>query len=754
MSAFERYLKSIRRRENLRLTIIALLVLFVVFVVVVGGTTLLGLERGFTDTLVWVGRAAAVIVALVLLWVLVVKPWRHTSATKGTALIEEADTAFDGRAETWLNTADKTPGHPFLDPLADDAMRVAERVPKKKVVRTGAIAWPALGLAALLVGGYGFVQYANLAWKNGVSHVLFGWAKTGLVAQRELIVEPGNVQLLAGEDLTVTAKLVGFTRETVSLEVRYAGGEWQSTDVSPVRPDEFEFTLFRVSETLDYRVSAQYAVSEQFSVDVVEPARLEGIQAALIYPDWTELPPREISNARSVSGVKDTQVTLTFTTDKPLNNPTLQLGLNTINMDVNGNEATVSFVITDNSTYQLNDRLLGEEVAISPEHPVNLRGDNPPNVKFLIPGRDVSASPIEEVVVGLEARDDFGLKSVELWYSVNAGDWETLQLSTETLNEHVFYLESMGPENSPLLPGDLISYFARVEDHDQTVETDMLLIDVRPFERRFSQESGGGGGGGSAAPANEGADISKRQKEILLATWNLLRSSESANADTSTQKDNASLLSDMQLRLAEQATTLADRSEARSLTDQGESIREFVDYLREAVESMGPSAENLQALDFEEAIKPQQRALQLLQRAEALFNDIRVNEQSGQGQGQGGQQPGQDMTEMFELEMDLERNQYEQPERAPSPEAAQSEGLDDIFERLAELAKRQQELSEAQRENERLTREERWQQEQLARELEQLQRDLENLEREDGSPSQSPSEGGEQAARWPKRRTR
>jgi len=61
MNAFERYLKSIRRREYTRLLVIATLICVVVFAVVIGATTYLGLERGFTDTLVWVGRFAAVL---------------------------------------------------------------------------------------------------------------------------------------------------------------------------------------------------------------------------------------------------------------------------------------------------------------------------------------------------------------------------------------------------------------------------------------------------------------------------------------------------------------------------------------------------------------------------------------------------------------------------------------------------------------------------------------------------------------------
>ena len=47
--------------------------------------------------------------------------------------------------------------------------------------------------------------------------------------------------------------------------------------------------------------------------------------------------------------------------------------------------------------------------------------DHPPEVKITRPGRDFKASPIEEVTVQVEAKDDFGLKNVELHYSVNGG---------------------------------------------------------------------------------------------------------------------------------------------------------------------------------------------------------------------------------------------------------------------------------------------------------------------------------------------
>jgi len=229
-----------------------------------------------------------------------------------------------------------------------------------------------------------------------------------------------------------------------------------------------------------------------------------------------------------------------------------------------------------------------------------------------------------------------------------------------------------------------------------------------------------------------------------VATWNLQRSVDAADGDTLGMEDNASLLAELQRTLADQARTLADRSERRELVNQGEEIREFVRYLREAADAMEPSAAALETLEFSEAIQPQQRALQLLQRAEALFADIRLTRQE-QGEGGGGAQAGQDMAEMFDLEMDLERNQYEQPDRGGSQQQG-AEQLDDIFEELAELARREELQAERARRQETTAREERWQRQQLERDLERLQRELEQLEQQAEAATGAESEALQEAA--------
>ena len=114
-----------------------------------------------------------------------------------------------------------------------------------------------------------------------------------------------------------------------------------------------------------------------------------------------------------------------------------------------------------------------------------------------------------------------------------------------------------------LVPGDIVSYYAVAKDHNSTVQTDMYFIEVQPFEREFMQSQQGGGMGGGGQQQDE---ISRRQKEILAATWNLIKEKQDAEGRAKAEvRDNAQMLSEIQLTLREQARTLAERTRARQL---------------------------------------------------------------------------------------------------------------------------------------------------------------------------------------------
>jgi len=399
-----------------------------------------------------------------------------------------------------------------------------------------------------------------------------------------------------------------------------------------------------------------------------------------------------------------------------------------------------------------------ELVRLTDDYFIKVLEDGRPEIRFTRPGRDWNASPIEEVTVEVEAKDDFLLEAIELRYSVNGGGWQSVPLPADEQQitaSHVFLLEDMlagadptsGQTGVNLVAGDLVAYYAQATDRHQSTSTDIYFIQVQPFDRRYAQSQQGGGGGGGQNPEQE---ISQRQKEIIVSTWNLIREKTEGRGEISdTTRDNAVLLSGLQTTLSEQARTLADRSRARQLSAD-EQIARFVENMEKAAEAMQPASERLAALDLEAAIQPEQEALQYLLRAEAVFTDMQVSFQQGQGGG-GGSRAGQDLAEMFELEMDLKKNQYETGSSA-SPQS-QSQQADDTMRQLEDLARRQEQLANNMRNQQNLTEAQRWQQEMLRREAEQLQERIDRMQQQSasnsgqqGQQSSSGSQSGEQAS--------
>ena len=105
-------------------------------------------------------------------------------------------------------------------------------------------------------------------------------------------------------------------------------------------------------------------------------------------------------------------------------------------------------------------------VTASPDYVIDMLTDQPPSVSFLKPGRDTRVTSVEEVFTEVEARDDYGVRRLELIYSVNGAPESTLVLQSggqrslrNATGTHTFFLEEWSLE-----PGDFVSYYARATD--------------------------------------------------------------------------------------------------------------------------------------------------------------------------------------------------------------------------------------------------------------------------------------------------
>jgi hypothetical protein len=784
-SQLEAYLREFRDRLKALIVargsaVVSLTALVLTLLAVYFGT-----RRAFDPQFIIGARTVLVLgLAAVVAWLLIM-PLRTLRSTRGVADIERRAPAFDGRIETYDGLTRTNAATPFVDLLAEDSLKVAERVPVATNVRPREISVPVVVAVAAAVVLVWFAAFGPDNWRYGVRHLWAGWLVEDTLPPQRIAVSPGDGTVRRGGDLMIEAAAEGFDPTTMDVYARFASRtDWQAVPMRRVRGGEgFDFTFFAVREGLRYYVSAAGIRSQEYGIEVVDLPEVTQIKLTYEYPAWTKLEPLVEEHGSDIRGVEGTVVTVEVHTDQPLASAMLVANDAEVPLETAGNVGTAQLRIDADGEYHVATLFNDDRVGLTEDYLISLVPDKKPTVKIAKPGRDWRASNIEEVTVAVDANDDFDLDGLELRYSINGGEWTNVTLPADGAQvsaAEILYLEDLrqpsvaateqqdlvdlsrpltiedlralreefeaqaeaearaegeaqtadaAPEAPPertLEPGDLISYYAVATDRGQSVQTDLFFVEVQPFERSFTQGSAGGGGGGGGGQQQD--EISRRQKEILVATWNLIREQKEQESflDEQQLEDNARMLAELQRTLADQARTLANRARARQLTGGDPKIRTFVESLEQAAEAMAPAAERLADLALSDAVPPEQQALQFLLRAEAVFTDIQVSMQRG---GAGGGLAGRDLSELYELEMDLEKNQYET--EAPVALEGEQQGqqeLDEAIAKLQELARRQEQLAQDAARRNQLTEQERWEQESLRRETEELKRQLEELQ--------------------------
>src|SRR4029079_8332468 len=203
-----------------------------------------------------------------------------------------------------------------------------------------------------------------------------------------------------------------------------------------------------------------------------------------------------------------------------------------------------------------------------------------------------------------------------------------------------------------------------------------------------SQAMGGGGGGAG----QQVCELSRQQREIVAATFNVVR--DKPKLKTEKFRENVVFLNLAQAKLREQVEELVGKLTAR-LGHVDEGFNKIADLLPKAVVEMKSAEGELKGLKADRALSPEQRALKILQQAEEQY-ELQVSMQNGGGGGGGGQNSmAEDLADLFELELDKLANQYEMQQRAEQQQGDQK--IDELMEKLKELARRQQQEIERQR---------------------------------------------------------
>ncbi|MXX85823.1 MAG: hypothetical protein F4Y71_05140 [Acidobacteria bacterium] len=691
-------------------------------------------------------------------WRFVIRPLRSRVTDEQVALyVEEHDPTLREAVSSGVELGHRSPPDgagggisPDLTRLVvEEAIRRLETLNEGRLIETSALR--RAGGALATVGGVAIVAslLAPPALLRGAALLLSPWGDISDANPYRVLVEPGDAAVARDSDRWIAARLEGFTAERVDLLTRAEGSTlWETAPMLPDPEDGvFRHLLLGIPEATDYYVDADGVLSPTFRIEVEDVPYVGRIGLVYRYPEHTGLSPREVEDGGDIAAVAGAVVELTVIPTVPAAAGVLRMEPGAIEIPLEVPEApedsrtgagaevlTATLRLAESGSYRV--ALAGPDGNLrtaSRDYLVEVLEDLPPIVRFLRPGRDTQANPVEEVFTEVLAEDDYALRRVEMRVSVNGGEETREVLASGGARDEIQSGHTLFLEEHDLVPGDLVSYYAVARDGaGGEAATDIFFIAVRPFDRTYRQgdtmPGAGAGGGGDGLDGT----LSLRQKQIVVATFKVLRDRDGMPPSAVTE--TVATIGLAQGRLREQVATLNRRLRNRGIGATPE-FSEIVEHLDAGLVEMTVAEELLVAGDPDDALPREQKALTHLQRADAVFRDVQVTFGQGGGGGGGGgpRAQAEDLASLFELEMDKLRNQYETVEQQRRSTADNE--VDELLQRLAELARRQEQ------ENERIRRGVRQSgggagsaQDQLAAETDDVARRLERLARERSRP--------------------
>lgn len=581
--------------------------------------------------------------------------------------------------------------------------------------------WVQRGMLVLLVA----VVTAVIAHMNDRVQSGEHWAsvpKADEAGIYQISVEPEDAEVERGTGLLVLARFGERLPPEARLIYRGADGQVRQATMSKSLDDPlYAARISSIKEPLTYAVQYGDEQTRWYEVSVFDYPDLKQADADLKFPQYTGLEPKRVEDTRSVTAVEGTQATFTFRLNKPVAQARLveaarggkeanaeanDVSQKSLSLTPEPDQPGVYMLSLDlKQSQRFRLHLVDEQGRPNKEPPelvVNVTQNQPPELTLEWPGRDVDVSPLEELSVKAQVWDDFGVRRVGVNYALAGRAPQEAVLGEEVAaKEKRAVSQLVSLEKMSAAPDELLSYYFWAEDigpdgQVRRTSGDMFFAEVRDFEQIFRQgEQPAGGqqqqqGGAGARQAEELAEL---QKQIIAATWKVLRREKAAELSAEFVPD-VDLIIGSQSTAREQAEALGEQlTDARSR----QHLENVLKHMDEATAQLSTAGTGPSVDAMPPALAAEQQAYQELLKLRA--REVEVIRGSQQQGASGSSASARRQQQLNQLELDQEENRYEtQNTAAPQEENPAQRETRQVLNRLRELAQRQEDLNRQMRE--------------------------------------------------------
>jgi hypothetical protein len=522
-----------------------------------------------------------------------------------------------------IERGDLFSSHELIEVSLEHFHHSTERINFAEAVSYSSVAQGARTLGAItaalfvtmIISGSPFAEAAGRLWNHG--------KEFERPAPFTIVVEPGNVDIVKGESVSIRARIIpsgtalppnemmlSFAEEGISVD--------QRTVVKQDSLGTFSYQFTSLRNSLQYEYEAEGISSKRYSITVTDRPFVRSLSVTVAPPAYSTLPPQQLDeNIGDVMVLAGSKITWTMTSNKEIRKGSIVFKDGSkLSLKQRGESFTAAYTALHPTSYYIElEDTKGITTNAVIEYTINIIPDAFPTIDILSPGKNVDLTQEMKLPMVFKAADDFGITRMQLSYRLLQSRFAqteqtytdiplpNIHPATDDLFDYEWNLSSLG-----LVPEDVVEYYAEVFDNDningpKSGRSQTYLLRLPSLDEVF-------------------ADADKGHNEAL-------KTMEKALQDAEELKKNVEELSNDMKR--NQTMDWQKQKKAEELTKKYQEIQKKVDDVRKQTEEMMENLQRNNALsqetmekylelqkvmqelnspEFQEAMKRMQQAMQ------------------------------------------------------------------------------------------------------------------------------------------------
>lgn len=549
---------------------------------------------------------------------------------------------------------------------------------------------------------------------TGSAHRLLNFSQSFAAPQPfSLVVEPGNREVIKGESVHISARVIGEPQHHLVLASRPAdqtGVEEQALVAGDGGIFSTDLTALKI--TTKYFIYAGDIRSDEYTLTVLERPIIKTLRLTLTFPSYTRLGERELDeNAGDVSALRGTKISLSLETSKPVTEAAIVFGDGQkLVLATQGTKSSGTITLMSDRKYRVHvqdkEGLTNSEPI---EYSLRVIPDAYPVATILIPGSNIDIAESEKLNMLFRIADDYGLSRLRLAHKLLQSRYE------RPVAEYSFVdipLGSGGNERTMpyewvlarlnLVPEDVVSYYIEVFDNDnisgpKSGKSEVYTLRLPSMDEVF-------------------ADLDKAHEVSLEGMKEAMQLAEEARRELEELQQ--------ELRKNQQKMTWQEQKKAEELSKTYEQMQKKLDNVQQTVDQMLSEMQKNELVSQETLEKYQE-----LQRLMEEMNTPEIQEMMKKLQQAMQQMSPEAMKQAMKDFKFSEENFRNSIERTMNllKRLQIEQKVDEVVKRAEEMMKEQEQLQEKTTESDPNNSRHR---EDLANQQKDLQKQMDDLSRE------------------------